>query len=274
MKEIFDRVAELADQNVLVNEGDYQKDGLWYCGKCNTRKQVEVEFLGERRKVMCLCECEQKKDEDALREAKLRERQKEFERLRKETALNPAANFAADDGQNPKMAKVAHNFVDKFGELKNRGKGLVWYGDVGTGKTFYASCISNALIDHGYRCLFASIMQIEKALSASFDGREQFMIDLATYDLVVLDDFGTERDTEYINEIVYDVVNAVYENGAVLVVTTNLMPDDFLNPSDMFRRKTYSRLFEMCYFMNFEGEDRRKQKMKADHEEIKNILIE
>lgn len=273
MKEFFDKIAELAEQNVLVNDGDYQKDGLWYCGKCNTRKQVEVEFLGERQKVMCLCECEQKKDEDAERKAKSRERQKRLEQLKRDSSVNPAAAFEADDGQNAKMSSVAHRFVDKFDDLKERHKGLVWYGDVGTGKTFYASCIANALIDQGRRCLFTNMMQIEKELASDFRGREEYMNKLKQYELVVLDDFGTERDTEYLNEIVYDVVNTVYESGGILLVTTNLQPDDFLNPADMFRRKTYSRLFEMCVFSKFDGADRRKQKMRDDYDEIKNILF-
>lgn len=273
MKEIFDKVAELAEQNVLVNEGDYQKDGLWYCGKCNTRKQVEVELFGERRKVMCLCECEQQRDEDVLRQVRFRERQKKLEMLRRESSVNSEASFDLDDGQNEKMSAVAHRFVDRFDELKERRKGLVWYGNVGTGKTFYASCIANALIDQGRRCLFTSMMQIEKELASDFHGRDEYMNKLKQYELVVLDDFGTERDTEYLNEIVYDVVNTVYENGGILLVTTNLQPDDFLNPADMFRRKTYSRLFEMCVFSKFDGADRRKQKMRDDYEEIKNILF-
>lgn len=273
MKEMFDKMAELAEQNVSLNEGDYKKDGFWYCGKCNTRKQVEIEFLGQRRKVMCLCDCEIKEDEAKLQEQKLRARQKQIERLKREGTLNPESNFEADDNQCPEMTKVAHNFVERFNDLKERHKGLVWYGNVGTGKTFLASCITNALIDNGRRCLFTNVMQIEKAFASDFRGRDEYMERLVEFELVVLDDFGTERDTEYVNEIVYDVVNTIYENGGVLLITTNLTPEDFLNPSDMFRRKTYSRLFEMCYFMNFEGNDRRKQKMRDEHNEIKNILF-
>jgi hypothetical protein len=149
----IDGVAKAAEQNNGKQSGDYinDDDGLLYCGKCNTPKQCRVELFGSLRTVHCLCKCKAEKLEAEKAEQKRIEWLKHIQRLRKlgfPDAEMQKWTFDKDDHKNEQISKVAHNYVDNFAEMKKRGKGLLLYGGVGTGKTFISACIANALIDN------------------------------------------------------------------------------------------------------------------------------
>ena len=59
-------------------------------------------------------------------------------------------------------------------------------------------------------------------LAASFEGRNEYISRLCSFPLLILDDFGMERGTEYGLEQVYNVIDSRYRSGRPLIVTTNL----------------------------------------------------
>lgn len=78
-----------------------------------------------------------------------------------------------------------------------------------------------------------------------------------TPDLIVLDDLGVERRSEYMDEAVYTVVNARYMANKPAIFTTNLRTSDFENPKDESQKRIYSRIVGMCDFVPVNGPDRR-----------------
>ena len=150
--------------NIPQNEGDYiGENGLIYCGKCNTPKQVEIECFGKTRRPMCLCKCATEKRDAEEREEKRRkfeERVKDLRRTGFPKGDMQNWTFANDDMANEKITKAMKNYVTHFAELKKQGKGLLLYGTVGTGKTFAACEVANALIDKGYPVLVTNFARI------------------------------------------------------------------------------------------------------------------
>lgn len=60
----IDNIVEKSKESIKINEGDYLgDDGLWYCGKCHTKKQVRVEIFDKVRTPFCVCKCESEKRE-------------------------------------------------------------------------------------------------------------------------------------------------------------------------------------------------------------------
>ena len=149
--EIVNNIANNAERANAVEQGDYiGDDGLLYCGKCNTRKQCRVELFGKERIMFCTCKCRKEQLEAERIEQEKREKWLRIERLRRlgfPDAEMQKWTFKADNGQNADIMQVAKNYVDNFAEMKKRGKGLLLFGEVGTGKSFAAACIANALID-------------------------------------------------------------------------------------------------------------------------------
>lgn len=271
----LDGLEKKAAAAIPANSEDYIKDGLLYCGKCNTPKQCRIEIFGRVRTPFCLCKCEQEQQEREAERIKQREKMQAVQRLRRMGFPDVEMSrwtFEKDDCTNTKITKVAHNYVDNFAEMKKRGKGLLLFGSVGTGKTFAAACIANALIDKGIPCLVTNFARLVNTIAGMYDGKQQYIDSLNQFDLLVIDDLASERDTEYMGEIVQNIIDSRYRAGLPLIVTTNLTADELKHPSEMRKQRIYSRLFEMCVPLEVKHKDRRKEKLIADYGELGALL--
>lgn len=262
--------------SIKANEGDFvSDDGLLYCGKCNTPKQTRVVIFGKERTPFCLCKCEvERRDrEEAERERiEFEKRVRELRRMGFPESDMQDWTFANDDGANEKISTVARNYVENFGKMREDGKGLLLFGKTGTGKSFAAACIANALIDKGYPVLMTNFARIRGTLQGLFDGRQEYLDSFNRFPLLILDDLAAESKSEYMQEIVYEVINNRYLAGLPLIVTANLTADELKHPADITNQRIFSRLYEMCIPLEVKGEDRRRDRLKEAHAEYKNIL--
>ena len=80
--------------------------------------------------------------------------------------------------------------------------------------------------------------------------------------LLVIDDFGCERRTDYMDEIKFNLIDGRLRNGKPCVITTNLMLNDFAAPADLTQKRIVSRLFERATTFHVQGEDRRFTALK------------
>ena len=272
----IDGVAKKAAENNAVENGDYYGDnGLLHCGKCNTPKQCNIELFGRKRVVYCLCKCKAE-EREAERIHRLQvEKMQHIKRLRQlgfPDAEMQKWTFDKDDQTNEQISAVARNYVEQFDEMKKRGKGLLLFGKVGTGKTFISACIANALINDGRACLVTNFARLVNTLQGMFDGKQDYIDSLNKFDLLVIDDLASERDTEYMGEIVQNIIDSRYRAGLPLIITTNLTSDELKHPNEMRKQRIYSRLFEMCLPVEATGADRRKQKLKDEYGTLGDLL--
>ena len=265
-----------AKETANIVEGDYVgEDNLYYCGKCHTRKQTVVNLLGQTRVVACICECraaEIKAEDEARKQREFFEKVMRMRRVGFPEKAMQEWTFANDDGSNPKMTKAMKNFVEHFKTFREEGKGLLLFGSVGTGKTFLAACVANELISRGIPCLVTNFARIANEVQGMFDGKQQYYDNLNSFPLLVIDDLSAERKTEYMQEIVFNVIDARYRANLPLIVTTNLTREELLNPADLTYQRIFSRLFEMCTPIEVTGKDRRQQALREDIGKMKNLL--
>lgn len=271
----INNIERIAADTIRAERGDYIMDGLLHCGKCKTPKQVRVEIFGRLRTPMCLCKCAA---EQRDREEQERQRQKFEEKIRE---LRKAGfpdeemqrwTFAHDDHANEYISAIARNYVENFPEMKEHGKGLVFFGPVGTGKTFTAACIANALIDKGRPCMVTNFARLVNTVTGMFEGKQEYIDSLNRFHLLVIDDLAAERNTEYMNEIVFNIIDSRYRAGLPMIITTNLLANELKNPADMAKKRIYSRLFDMCLMVEVKGEDRRRAHLKQDHAKYRDLL--
>ena len=88
----------------------------------------------------------------------------------------------------------------------------------------------------------------------------------------MLDDLDAERDTEYMQEYVYNIIDARYRAGLPMIVTTNLTGAKLKNPDSISKERIYSRLLERCHPIEITGADRRRAALKDGYAETKSIL--
>lgn len=274
-EKLFAAVEERAAASIKEEAGDYVKDGLLHCGKCNTPKQCFVELFGTIRTPRCLCKCAKEardREDEARRQREFYEMVQRYRTVGFPESEMASWNFAADDGSNPKMTQAMQNYVHHFAEFRKQGKGLLLFGDVGTGKTFLAACAANALIDRGVPALVTNFSRIANTLQGMFEGRQDYLDSLNNFPLLVLDDLTAERQTEYMLEIVFNVIDARYRAKLPLIVTTNLTREELMNPADIRYKRIFSRLFEMCTPIEVAGADRRHAALKNDIAATKQLL--
>lgn len=257
------------------NDCDYiGEDGLLYCGKCNTRKQTKIEVFGQMRRPMCLCECAERKLKRKKEEEKRLEYEARVERLRKAGFPKSSMqkwNFANDDLSNEKITKAMQKYVQNFPEFRKIGKGLLLYGSVGTGKTYAACEVANALIDQGYPVLVTNFSRIINTLQETFD-KQKYIDSFDKFSLLVLDDLGIERDTQFAKEQIFNVVDARYRNGLPLIITTNLSLEKLKNPEDIENKRIYDRILERCFPVEVAGSNRRRNIIRQEYQDMKNLL--
>ena len=109
-------------------------------------------------------------------------------------------------------------------------------------------------------------------LTASFEGRNEYIERLCRFPLLIIDDFGMERGTEYGLEQVYNVIDSRYRSRKPLIVTTNLTLDSLQNPLDTAHARIYDRLLEMCAPILFTGENFRRETAQAKLNRLKELM--
>lgn len=234
--------------------GDYTKDGILYCGKCNTPKEVLMSLpvltgTDTPQPFPVACKCQQEADTRAEAEKRAAEFKNNLEaRWRADGFHDPSylkPIFSDDDGANPKLTDVCKKFVDRWPEMLENGMGLLLYGNVGSGKTFFAGCVCNALLEKQVRVCATSFPRVLNALQNLMD-RQKALDRLARYQCILLDDFGVERGTEYAQEQLFAVVDARYRAKRPTVITTNLTLQQLENPENMAYSRIFDRVLEMC----------------------------
>ena len=233
-------------------EGDYMgDDGLLYCGVCHTPKQCVLELYGKPRKMPCACDC---KKREAL-EAANKEAAERAERIRRRCGVSPDWTFAAA-GQSRGL-EACRRYAARWDEMKRKNVGLLLWGNVGTGKTFAAHCVCNELLQRD-EPVSVFITSLSRLLNSGWD-KSDTVTRIRDAPLVVFDDLGAERSSEYALKNVFMMVDERYRARKPTIVTTNLTLNELKNPQGMDRKRIYDRILEMCVPIYFDGPSRRRE---------------
>lgn len=282
----LDYIAKQVLENCPREEGDYiGSDGLLYCGKCHTPKTCIVDWPVDKASrtvqkvfpVMCKCEKEKRDKEEELRA-----KQREMEYIRKLKISSLMDDKFKDSTfeafrvtkYNAKQLKICRRYAEKFDELYQKNQGLLFWGGVGTGKTYMAACISNYLMDRMVPVVMTSFVKILQNVQTFHDEKDEeaYIRSLNRAKLLVIDDLGAERSTDYALEKVYNIIDSRYRARKPMILTTNLTLTQMQSASDIRYARIYDRVFEVCYPVEFKGESWRKQEAADRYEEMTRLL--
>ena len=201
MKPISNAVDDLFQPRELAaDEYLNEADGLIYCSKCHTPRQHRIELKERVFLPTVRCRCQQEEYDKQEAERQHQEHLIQVSRLKANGLQDKSLrdyNFANDKGYNPEIQK-AHDYVAHWEEMKANSLGLLLWGDVGTGKSFFAGCIANALLDKGIPVLMTNFSRILNTLTGMYtDDRNQFIDSFNKYSLLIIDDLGIERSSEF-----------------------------------------------------------------------------
>lgn len=245
------------------------------CGHCGRPLEAEwVEFppalqrkfgkSGQWDYHPCTPECEKKNEQ---REWELMRREARVTTLREKSGLSrrlksyTLASFKPF--VSPGAAKAVERVEDYLGrweEYRQEGRGLYFCGDVGTGKTHLAVAVMNELIRRKrVPALFVTVPELLDNIRGAYNdpGRDldEWLAAVKNADLLLLDDLGSERPTPWVQERLFIVVNHRYLEALPTIFTSNIGPKDL---GAHLGERTASRIISMCGWISLEGDDYRE----------------
>ena len=157
------------------------------------------------------------------------------------SAYNSAKNYANDE--------------KLFSEKRNS---LIIFGKVGSGKTHLAAAIANELVERGIPVIFGTFQTHIERIKNEFEhsGENKALSEIKTIPMLVIDDIGKERKTEWTQSVLFDIVNYRYEHLLPIVFTTNFSADELANYCE---HAVFSRMYEMSTAIETIGEDYRER---------------
>lgn len=229
-EDVIGSIAERAKRNNPAMPEDYiASDGLLHCGKCGEQKECAIDVGGKEIIVRCLCRCGAEARKQTAEDA--------FRRLNEERRADWLRGYEGmtfdNSTGNPSMF-FAEKFIHRWTDILENGLSFTLSGAVGCGKTYAAASIANELLDRGYRVWMVSTINL---LDRMFDEADIIRNRLSTFELVVLDDFGAERNTEYAAEKMFQIIDDRMRSRLPTIITTNI---DITQPTDNL---TYQRIF-------------------------------
>ena len=276
-----------------INKNDFIE--CEYCKNKLYRKTIEWELYGTKKTITLdyeRCECNDAQiywNEYDLKKLRMMEEEKKLEimqefskrveRIIKNSKMSKRnLNYKFDNfSSNTSNKKVLDNLKNYSEKLVNgiEKKGLVLVGNNGVGKTHLACSIANKLIENGTPVIYGTLINLFAELRNSYDTdnniSEMEIIKLyENVNLLIIDDLGKEKPSEWGLEKLFTIVNSRYENNLPVIITTNYNQSSLverlsLNGEIETAKSIISRLYEMCYLVKIDDIDHRIKKKKVSN---------
>lgn len=235
-----------------------------HCNKYIAAITVEVPQLRIKNKILPTCECVVEREEAKIREAQNFAKKREIEKLFSISNLGERFSKSTfesflDRNGSETAYKVAVKYVKTFKEWN--GESLMLWGEPGNGKTHLAAAIVNELSKKGYIVVFQSVPELLQRIRSTFNGENkenetQIMRALLECDLLILDDIGAEKTTEWVEEKLFNIIDGRYRKELPTLYTSNLEPKELKN---QVGKRSYDRMVETSLTVKNEAASYRRE---------------
>lgn len=264
IKELIEGVMKGTDNPNAVRN----KQGRIYCKVCGEQLERYDSKYSCYFPRACSCIVNERKK----KEARVKQMQLDLARSKcfggRDKSRLKEARFENDKGYNPDQMRKAKGFANGFKKILygldgfDKGQGLLFWGTVGTGKSYIAACIANDVLEQGYEVRYLSFVDIATRLQNNFGQTEAILEEIRRPALVIFDDLGAERQSEWMQEKVLQVINIRMESMKPMILTTNLTLTEMSDTQDQQKKRIYDRLWECCDPIELNGDSRRRAALK------------
>jgi len=260
-------------------------DGLRHCKVCGKPKELRLNFGDKEVVVGTICDCRKAEIEAEEKRRKHQEEMAAIARLRDASLMSAKyrqASFAAyiQRPENQRAYRIGRNYCDRFiGTPEKPGmyemnQGLLFYGPVGSGKSYTAACIANELLDKSISVVMTSFVKILQDVQNGKIEEAEYIRIINRAKLLIIDDLGAERNTDYALEKVYNVIESRCREAKPMVLTTNLTMQEITGATDIRLKRIYDRILECCYPVQITGQSFRMMEAAQRHRDMRQLLEE
>lgn len=267
-----------------ANGDYYDGEGLLCCGRCKTRKEYvqDVSKLWpERGKIILpvLCKCRMEEYRKQKERDEFEQKMVQLRRMKDASLMDAKYRDASFrtyivTEKNRKVKQLAERYTDCFSQMFEENQGLIFYGPVGSGKSYTAACIANGLLERFIPVIMTSFVKIMQNTQGFETDEADYLAQLNTAKLLILDDLGAERNTDYAIEKLYNVIDSRSRAAKPMILTTNLSLEDMMNCQDIRYKRIYDRIFETCYPVFVEGDSFRRIEAGRRFDRMREFLEE
>lgn len=269
MSDFFSLLDKISERGRDERPEDYKnEDGLLYCGNCHQPKETRIETENSVHIYSIPCYCKQKEQEQ---EEEKKKRLRADEMRKQFLPRKQMRNCRFENADEAKHVNAGVKYAENWEKIKNTGTGLVFWGNTGTGKSFTALCIANALIDRSIPVRFFSSVDLVSDLMDR-EKRDSILKTVSEVPLLIIDDIGAERDTEFSKEQLCRIIDMRIESGKPLICTTNYSIDEMKEAKDGASARMFDRLLSVCVPVRVVGESRRKAAAIKRLETLRQII--
>lgn len=262
----------------LANDpnAELHSNGHYYCKVCGEALTESVDPDGFPEdfpaNAFALRECRCKRDSELIKK-----RQERRERLFANARKYEDAKLRSDDTSN--AAKAIRDFVSRCSPTKSPigavetaqpRTGICFWGNCGSGKTWYASALLNELIEKDFPSVkFEKASALIAQMDENYEAAVQYIKGFA---VMVIDDVGADSGSAHKSALLLDVLDVRDGAGKPTIITTNLSPSCLENPVDTTEKRIFSRLRDNV-LIEVKGEDRRATNSKAETAALRSRLM-
>jgi len=156
------------------------------------------------------------------------------------------------------MKQIYFECIKYAQEFDNHVKNLLFIGRPGLGKTFLCNSIAKSLLDAGKSVMYQSspdLIDLVRKFKFDFDNEEagdEALKDVYECDLLIIDDLGTELNTQFSGLVIYNILNKRLTDNKKMIISTNLDVDEIMKT---YSERISSRIFGNFDMFEFYGED-------------------
>jgi len=246
IKELHNRLTELKNQkhDLLVAAG-YPEDYLepfYNCPDCQ-----DTGFINNRK-----CHCLKQRIIDVLY------KQSNVQELIKNNNFDTLSYdyYKGDDLEAFKRAvKICHGFIDNFDTTPSN---IMFYGTVGTGKSFLSGCVAKEILESGHSVIYFSAINLFKEIAReTFENQsKEDLYNLYDYiyncDLLIIDDLGTELSNSFVSSQLFACINERSLRKKSTIISTNLSLEEI---RDRYSDRVFSRIISSFSACKLSGPD-------------------
>lgn len=158
-----------------------------------------------------------------------------------------------------KFIETTKRYAQKWSEMKENGKGLVFCGQAGAGKTIAAICMANDLLNREVGVRFKVQQEIIYEAQADVNNRKNYLDELVYCGLLIIDDLNLQVvNTDSAREILFYIIDARTKLRKPIVITTNHSELAFKNAAEDANKRIFERLNNSCYVIENNKHNYRK----------------